>query len=284
MKQPTPIFPKNKARILIIDDEPSFTRLAKRKLEETGLFDVREENDGSRGAATAQAFKPHLILIDVIMPAVDGNRVAMMIRANPALKGISIIFLTALVSAEAVTASQGVIDGEFVVAKPVSMPELLSRISRCLAECPPATLRSKKRILVVDDEEGFTRLLKLNVEAAGAYEVIEENVGTRALATARQCRPDLILVDVIMPNISGTELIAQLEADESLQDTPVILLSAMVSKEMVEAHQGILEGYPCIAKPMSLQELLERIERYVHIPASLSPRRRGGRATGSSSG
>ena len=62
---------------------------------------------------------------------------------------------------------------------------------------------SRKRILVIDDEASFTRNLKLNLEETGEYEVREENKGTEGLTAAREFRPDLILLDVIMPDMAG---------------------------------------------------------------------------------
>jgi two-component system OmpR family response regulator len=124
-----------------------------------------------------------------------------------------------------------------------------------------------KRILVVDDESGFTRLLKLTLEKTGNYRVREENDGTQALQTARQFKPDLILLDVIMPKADGGDVARKFAADPLLKDTPVIFLTAILSKR--EATPGaLIEGRPCMAKPVSLNALIECIEKNLAAPGS----------------
>jgi CheY-like chemotaxis protein len=70
-----------------------------------------------------------------------------------------------------------------------------------------------QRILVVDDEPGVTRSLKINLESAGSFDVTIENRAVNALKTARRIRPDLILLDVMMPEIDGGEVASRVEAD-----------------------------------------------------------------------
>ena len=74
----------------------------------------------------------------------------------------------------------------------------------------------KKRILVVDDEPALTRMVKLNLERTGSYEVRTENQGSKAVQAAREFKPDLIFLDVMMPDMSGDEVSAQLKEDEEL--------------------------------------------------------------------
>jgi len=118
----------------------------------------------------------------------------------------------------------------------------------------------KKRILIVDDEVGFTRLFKLNLEQRPEYEVRVENWADNALSTAREFRPDLVLLDVIMPRMIGNEVAAGIRADASLQSTPIIFLSAVGGRKSAEEGNRALDGYPCIAKPASVEELIDGIE------------------------
>ena len=79
---------------------------------------------------------------------------------------------------------------------------------------------NKKRILVIDDEPSITRLLKLNLEQTDHYEVREENDSTRALDAAREFKPDLVISDVMMPEVGGGEVAAQLREDPALRRVP----------------------------------------------------------------
>ena len=115
----------------------------------------------------------------------------------------------------------------------------------------------KKRILLIDDEASFTRMLKLNLEETGAYEVRAENRGSEGLAAARQFKPDLILLDVVMPDISGGDVASQIEADGSVKDTPIVFLTAAAKKEA----EGMIAGRVFIAKPVTVEEVIDCIEK-----------------------
>jgi len=119
---------------------------------------------------------------------------------------------------------------------------------------------TKKKILVVDDEVGLTRMLKRNLEATGRYDVRTENAGAVAVAAAREFQPDLILLDVMMPGISGDEVAAQLKEDKKLNHIPIVFLSAIVKKEETEPTGGNIGGLTFLAKPVKLDDLITCIE------------------------
>src|SRR3954468_681927 len=112
------------------------------------------------------------------------------------------------------------------------------------------------KILIVDDETTITRLLKLNLEQTGAYVVRCENLATKALAAAREFKPDLILLDVIMPTMDGGDVASQLRSDRHLKGTPLVFLTATVSRR--EAGEGGLNsgGDLFLAKPVTLETLI----------------------------
>ena len=122
---------------------------------------------------------------------------------------------------------------------------------------------AKKRILLVDDEKSFTNLLKLNLEETGAYEVRVENWAEDALAAAKEFKPDLVLLDIIMPRMPGGNVAAQIKADAELKDTPMVFLTAAVRRHQVEENEGIICDLPCLAKPASLEEVIALIEEHV---------------------
>ncbi|HMJ66728.1 MAG TPA: response regulator, partial [Candidatus Binatia bacterium] len=106
----------------------------------------------------------------------------------------------------------------------------------------------KKKILVVDDEASITRLLKLNLEKTGAYVVRTENEGTKTVEVAREFKPDLILLDVMMPDIDGGDVAAHLQADGLLRSVPIVFLTAAVKKEELDTKGGMIGGFAYIAK------------------------------------
>ncbi len=116
-----------------------------------------------------------------------------------------------------------------------------------------------KRVLVVDDESGFTRLLKLTLERSGDYVVREENDGTQAWLVARDFKPDIIFLDIVMPKIDGGDVAAQIRSDPSLAHVPIIFLTAIVSSK--EGGQEIA-GFPFLAKPVSIDTIKQVVETH----------------------
>ena len=122
--------------------------------------------------------------------------------------------------------------------------------------------KQKKKILLVDNEKSFCLVVKINLEATGEYEVKTETEGLNALRTAQEFKPDLLLMDMIMPGIRGADLARQIKLDPALQKTPVIFLTATVMQEeaVKEAERG---NGSLLAKPISVDKLLECIRRHV---------------------
>ena len=120
----------------------------------------------------------------------------------------------------------------------------------------------KKKVLLVDDEKSFTTLLKLNLEQTGNYEVRVVNWGEDALPTAREFRPDIMLLDIIMPRMPGGNVAAAFEADAQLKNMPIVFLTAAVQRSRLEEMDGIISGRPCLAKPASLEEIVTMIEKH----------------------
>lgn len=124
------------------------------------------------------------------------------------------------------------------------------------------------KILIIDDEAGFTRLMKLTLQQTGDYEVFEENDGSNAWETARRVRPDLILLDIVMPKMDGGDVAARIRQDSELAHIPIVFLSAIVSnKEAVPG--GLIGGFPFLSKPISMDALIQCIRE--NLPTSTQP-------------
>ncbi len=119
----------------------------------------------------------------------------------------------------------------------------------------------KQRILVVDDEPELTWMIKLTLEQTDRYEVRTENLAIKAIEAAREFKPDLILLDVLMPGMLGSEIAEQLEKDPGLRAIKFAFLTAIVSKEDVQRTSGQIGGHEFIAKPISAEELCRFVEK-----------------------
>lgn len=120
----------------------------------------------------------------------------------------------------------------------------------------------KLRVLLIDDEVPFTRLLKANLEATGRYEARIENRGAYGLAAAQIWQPDIILLDIIMPDCDGSQLAAEIQGDPQLKRTPVIFLTAIVSKGETISTGGTIGGNAFLAKPVTVDEVIACLEKY----------------------
>ena len=123
-----------KKKILVVDDEASITRMLRRNLESTGKFEVRTENSGEAAVATARTFHPDFILLDVMMPGVDGGEVAARLKDDRALANIPVVFLTAIVQKEETAPTGSNIGGCEYLAKPVKMEDLVACIEKHLGK------------------------------------------------------------------------------------------------------------------------------------------------------
>jgi CheY-like chemotaxis protein len=124
----------------------------------------------------------------------------------------------------------------------------------------------KWRILVIDDEISFLRMLQLNLERTGEYEICLEANGLKAIETARAFSPDLILLDVVMPDIDGEEVAKQIRAEPALAHVPIIFLTATISRGDADQRNRGLGPYVVLAKPIALDEILPCIKR--NLPSS----------------
>ena len=122
---------------------------------------------------------------------------------------------------------------------------------------------SKKKILIIDDEQGFSEMVKLNLESTNKYEVKLEIDSRNALSSVRKYRPDLILLDVIMAHMEGPDVARVISEDSTLKEIPTIFLTATVTQKEVDEGGGMIGGHPFVAKPSSLETLLDAIDKNI---------------------
>ena len=119
----------------------------------------------------------------------------------------------------------------------------------------------KKRILVVDDETSITSLLQLNLEKTGDYSVRAENHGRHVIPAVREFKPDLVLLDVMMPGMDGGMIAGKIQASPDCKNISLVFLTAAVKKEEIEARGGFIGGFPYLPKPLNLKGVIGVIEK-----------------------
>jgi CheY-like chemotaxis protein len=118
---------------------------------------------------------------------------------------------------------------------------------------------NKKRVLLIDDESGFTNIMRLSLPA---YEVCAENNPLKAVETAKKFKPDIVFVDVIMPDIDGGTVAAQLKEIPVLRKVPIIFLTAIVSGQEAQSKEQI-GGFEFLAKPVSRDQIIDCIKKHL---------------------
>jgi CheY-like chemotaxis protein len=125
-------------------------------------------------------------------------------------------------------------------------------------------VKDKASILLIDNSRDFTRAAKVALEKTGRYLVAEENDSRKAHQTALSVKPDLILLDIAMPETDGGEVAAWIQSDPILHRIPIVFLTALVTT--AEGKSGLrIQGHSFLAKPISLKDLVAGIER--NLPA-----------------
>ena len=123
-------------RILVVDDNSDICDLVKTCLEELGPYQVQTETDGRLAMAAVQAFEPNLILLDIVMPRIDGPEISRRLTWEERYREIPVVFITGIVTDEEINALHGAVDGRPCMAKPLTIEKLLGCVRRHLA--PPA--------------------------------------------------------------------------------------------------------------------------------------------------
>jgi signal transduction histidine kinase/CheY-like chemotaxis protein len=212
--------------ILIVDDDATVREVVRRHLEREG-FAIAEADGGREGLRLARELNPAAITLDITMPDLDGWTVLAAIKGDPALAAIPVILLTILDEKNrgfALGAS------EYLV-KPVDREQLI-RVLRQLS------MPKGGNILVVDDDESSRHGLRTALEQIG-WQVAEADNGQVALARLKEARPNVILLDLMMPEMDGFEFIDEVRQRDDWRDIPVIVVTA---RDVTEDDRARLNG------------------------------------------
>jgi DNA-binding response OmpR family regulator len=119
-----------------------------------------------------------------------------------------------------------------------------------------------KKILIIDDEDDLLRITKTRLKASG-YEVLTLDSGEHAVEVAKREKPDLILLDIMMPEKDGCAVRRELKADRETREIPIIFLTCLYTKEDEKSKGHAIEGNFFIAKPIDQNELLTVIKDHI---------------------
>ncbi len=259
--EPTSGGRQDRGTVLVIDDDANSRDLLKRLLSKEG-FHAETAGSGRQGLEKARLLKPALITLDVMMPNMDGWAVLSALKAEPGLAGIPVIMVT-MVDNRNLGYALGAAD---YLTKPVEREHLASVLRKYACSQPPCP------VLIVDDDADARRLLRKLLEGEG-WQVEEACDGEEALERLAHGKPDLILLDLMMPRMDGFEFSLRLSRNEAWCRIPVVVLTA---KDLTAEDRALLNGHVerVLQKgAFSVDELLEEVRRTVGtcVPPRLTP-------------
>ncbi|XXF78825.1 response regulator [Myxococcaceae bacterium GXIMD 01537] len=198
--------------VLVVDDDPLIQQLMVGQLEPAG-FKVAVAGDGLTALNKARDLKPQAIILDILLPKLDGWQVLSQLKSDPALASIPVI----LVSVEEQRARGFSLGACEYLVKPVEPEQLVEVVRRSLG-----TSVSSAEVLVVDDDASTRELVSRNLRRAG-FSTTEARSGEDALLKARVSPPALVVLDLMMPNLDGFEVLRRLRAEKLA--VPVVVLT-----------------------------------------------------------
>ncbi len=210
--------------VVVVDDDAASQQILRQHLSSAG-YSVRVVSDSRQAVPLIRELQPQLVILDVLMPYKDGWEVLTELRSEPATADIPVA-LCSIVDDERLGLALGAND---YLVKPVRADRLLAIVRRWLGQAT--------RILVIDDDGESRQILRSILEEA-RYEVHEADNGRSGLAAVQQVSPDLIVLDLMMPELDGFAVLSQLRAQPETAEMPVIVVTA---KDLTAAEQAWLQ-------------------------------------------
>ena len=204
--------------LLLVEDDPSAVRLLREYLDKAG-YALRVARDGETALAMARSQRPDAVLLDVLLPGLDGWEVLRRLKADSELGDIPVVLVT-VVDEREVGMALGAVD---YLLKPIQRERLLACIARVTgAESPDG---GGTVVLAVDDESAGVELVRAALAPAG-YRVITASGGREALDRLQQERIDVVVCDLVMPEVDGFAVIKAMRDDPRTADIPIVVCTA----------------------------------------------------------
>ena len=247
------------ARVLVIEDDANAYELIASALGAAGFLPIRARH-GDEALRLARDAKPVAVTLDLVLPGVDGWEVLKRLKSDPATRDLPVVIIS-LVENRDLGLALGA-DEYFV--KPVDRDRLVERVRAITARSANG---SRPRLLVIDDDDAVHTLLAEDLAAHG-YAIVNAYSGEEGLRAAVSSRPDVIVLDLMMPNMSGFEVADSLKDDPRTANIPIVVLT---SKEISSDERALLHSkVKCfVQKGSSAQDQLVReLRRVTAMPAA----------------
>jgi len=260
-----------KILVLVIDDDVKILDLIEKILKGTE-FDVLKAYDGYDGIQIAKKHKPSIILLDIIMPKLDGFMICGALKRNVNTNNIPVIFMTGIKSKEHIQKAIKIGASDYIV-KPFVLSDLLTKLRKIMESKEPLRFKNSKekkeikvelKILVVSDSQIMRNILINSVKKAGYSNVKEAKNGKDALSRLMMGDFNFLITDWDMPLMNGIELTKAIRSDEKLKNIPVLMVkSKYKNKDILKVKNAgvndyISTGYDASKLKDKISEILRR--------------------------
>lgn len=289
-------------KILVIEDEPDQNKLIKLRLEARG-YEVISVGKARDGIELAMKEKPRLILLDMILPDIHGLDATIRLKACPETRDIPIIAISAVGSPDFIKAcsQEGIaayvkkpydprelfkMIEKYVTAeektarrpkrKTAEKEDIDTMLRSAIAEfkiplpkkespearAPEAAKKTRRRVLIIDDDLQFSRAVTAMLSERG-FEVTMALDGVSGLKQAFEKKPDLILLNLVLPAGGGESVLANLRKAPETASIPIFIMSSLFSPKQLEEKARLLGAEGFIAKPIEPEDILFIIESII---------------------
>jgi len=213
--------------VLVIEDDRRSADLLRVYLEDAG-YAVTTAADGHEGVDAARQRTPSVVLLDLGLPGMSGWEVLAQLKGDDATAGVPVVIVSMLDEHGAGFALGA---AEYLV-KPVSQDALLDAMQRCAPVPPGGT------VVAIDDDPAALDLVEAALVPAG-WSVVRASGGQDGVDAVRRSRPDVVILDLLMPGLDGFAVVERLRSDPELADVPIIVMTA---KDLSRVDRARLEG------------------------------------------
>lgn len=255
-----------KKRVLIIEDDSFFADVLKNKLESYGC-EVEWIADGTDGFNKIKEMKPNLVLLDILLPGMNGYEILEKKKDVDDIKDIPVIVISN--SGQPVEIERVLELGakDYLIKAQFGPNEVMDKVVACLGDLDDEVVEfgsiKGKTIFIVEDDEFLSDLLKEKFDMEGA-DVVHVTSGEELFTALEDKKPDMILLDIVLPRMDGYEILDTIRNNEEIKDVPVVMLSNLGQKSDVEKGKEKGANKFLVKALFSLDQVVKEVKKTIN--------------------
>ncbi|HEX9609010.1 MAG TPA: response regulator [Candidatus Paceibacterota bacterium] len=257
---------KQRGEVLIIEDDEEFGNGVVHALTEAG-YKASWETDGAHGFAKMLKHPPDLILLDIMLPGMDGFGILEEKSKNKKVADIPVVVISDSMQDVEVNRAIELGAKEYMPKAGITPSDIVAKVATYLAEVNDTPVSDTKgltgkHILLVEDEPFLRDLLTIKLTKLGC-KLSYATDGDEAIAAIKAEKPDIVLLDLLLPSVSGFEVLDHIRKNSDTANIPVVVLSNLGEKKDVEKCQQLGATDFLIKAHHSIDEIIEKIQGYL---------------------